>query len=98
MLDGNVEWLPLDVAASRFGYGHKESLRRRLRQLRKQGYVVDLGKPPSVYLSKSTDVIGKVVVFWPNSKTALLHSDAPEKLLDPRRGRRRKFDRSRTRK
>ena len=95
MLDGNVEWLPLDVAASRFGYGHKESLRRRLRQLRKQGYVLDLGKPPLDYLAKSTDAHGKVVIFWPNSKTALLRSDAPEELLDPRRGRRSKLDRSR---
>jgi hypothetical protein len=63
MLDGNVEWLPLDVAAARFGYGHKESLRRRLRQLRKKGKVVDLGKPPPKYPLGEVDNPGKVLIY-----------------------------------
>ena len=88
MLNGNVEWLPLDAAAARFGYGHKESLRRRLRQLRKQGKVVDLGKPPSGYVVEGADTMEKVVIFWPNSKTALIRSDASADLFNPRMGKR----------
>ena len=42
------EWLPLDVAAKHFGYAHKESLSRRLRQLRKRGLIRDIGRPPDV--------------------------------------------------
>ncbi len=45
----NNEWLPLDLAADHFGYAHKESLRRRLRQLRERGLVCDIGRPPAAY-------------------------------------------------
>ena len=42
MQSGIELWLPLDVAAKQFGYAHKESLSRRLRQLREQGFVRDM--------------------------------------------------------
>lgn len=50
MQSGIEHWLPLDVAAKQFGYAHKESLSRRLRQLREQGFVRDIGRPPTAYL------------------------------------------------
>ena len=83
-----TEWLPLDAAARQFGYSHRESLRRRLRQLRKLGHVIDIGTPPASYQRGDMAVGEKVVLMWPNSKTALLRSDAPSKLLNPKRGRR----------
>ncbi len=43
MQSGIEVWLPLDVAAKHFGYAHKESLSRRLRQLRQRGKVRDIG-------------------------------------------------------
>ena len=84
----NTEWLPLDVAARRFGYSHRESLRRRLRQLRELGYVIDIGTPPTSYRRSDKAESGEVVLMWPNPKTALLRSDAPPELLNPKRGRR----------
>jgi hypothetical protein len=83
------EWLPLDLAAERFGYNHAESLRRRLRQLRALGYVVDIGRPASDYPArKHSDQHDIVVIMWPNPKTALIRSDAPAHLLNPKPGKR----------
>ena len=87
MPDGKREWWPLDVAAEKFGY-HPESLRRRLRQLRQLGSVVDLGRPPDSYKVSQRASEGKIILQWPNPDTALLRSDAPPELLNPRRGKR----------
>ena len=83
----NNEWLPLDLAADRFGYAHKESLRRRLRQLREQGLVLDVGRPPAVYQEAVPKEEAPIMLMWPNPKTALLHRDAPSELLVAKRGR-----------
>ena len=73
----NNEWLPLDVAAEQFGYAHKESLRRRLRQLRERGLVRDFGRPPAAYQKVEQREEVPITLMWPNPKTALLHREAP---------------------
>ena len=83
----NQEWLPLDLAAEQFGYAHKESLRRRLRQLRERGLVQDIGRPPASYDTTKQKNDAPIVVMWPNPKTALLSSNAPGELLQSKRGR-----------
>jgi len=90
MMNNDIEWLPLDVAATHFGYSHPESLRQRIRQLRIQGEVVDQGNPPSTYTTTNRARSGSLVIFWPNPKTALICSDASTDLLNPRRGKRKK--------
>lgn len=85
-----AEWLPLDIAAKQFGYAHKESLSRRLRQLRREKLVIDTGRPPADYQRSAPDESAEVVLMWPNPKTALLRSDAPAELLAAKRGRPRK--------
>ena len=92
MNDQNQEWLPLDVAAERFGYAHQESLRRRLRQLRERGLVRDIGRPPANYATNEPPQDTAITIMWPNPKTALLRSDAPEDLLAAKRGRPRDND------
>ncbi len=91
MLPNKTEWLPLDTAAKRFGYAFRESFSRRLRQLRKLGYIVDIGRPPTSYPLGNSTNIEKIVIMWPNPKTALIRSDAPSELLDPKRGRRSQY-------
>ena len=81
------EWLPLDIAAEQFGYAHKESLSRRLRQLRKQGKVRDIGRPPAAYLDAEPEADAEITIMWPNPKTALLRNDATLLLLRSSRGR-----------
>lgn len=81
------KWLPLDIAAARFGYAHRESLTRRLRQLRRRGYVIDVGRPPVAYRESSPSVEANIVLMWPNPQTALLREDAPPALLQAQRGR-----------
>lgn len=81
------EWLPLDIAAERFGYAHKESLSRRLRQLRKRGKVRDIGRPTVAYRDTEQIADAEIVIMWPNPKTALLRNDAPPALLRSNRGR-----------
>jgi hypothetical protein len=83
----NTEWLPLDIAARQFGYAHKESLRRRLRQLREQGFVRDIGRPPAAYQKAKPKEAAPITLMWPNPKTALLNRDAPPELLAAKRGR-----------
>lgn len=87
MKSESKEWLPLDIAAEQFGYSHKESLSRRLRQLRNRNLVVDIGRPPSDYRNFKPDKSARIVIMWPNPKTALLRSDAPRELLNACRGR-----------
>ncbi len=82
------EWLPLDIASHQFGYTHKESLTRRIRQLRQEGKVKDLGRPPASYRTQTQPQKPYLVVMWPNPKTALLRSDASKKLLNSSRGKR----------
>ena len=82
-----AEWLPLDIAAKQFGYAHKESLSRRLRQLRREKLVIDTGRPPAGYRQSAPGESARIVLMWPNPKTALLRSDAPAELLNARRGR-----------
>ena len=81
------EWLPLDLAAAQFGYAHKESFRRRLRQLRERGLVRDIGRPPASYEAIQPKKDAPLNVMWPNPRTALLRSDAPVELLVAKRGR-----------
>lgn len=83
-----LEWLPLDVAIEQFGYAYKESLSRRLRQLRQRGYVIDIGRPPAAYPVSSSPQKGKINIMWPNPKTALIRSDTPLNLLHAKRIRR----------
>lgn len=86
----NLCWMSLDEGAIYFGYEHPESFRRRLRQLRKLGHVTDIGKPPSKYPTSDQVSKDKIVLLWPNPKTALIHCQSPTKLLDPKRGKRAK--------
>ncbi len=88
MSKNTLEWLPLDIATERFGYAHKKSLSRRLRQLRQRGFVADIGRPPSPYPVSNSPKKGKVNIMWPNPKTALIRNDAPRDLLNPKRGKR----------
>ena len=83
----NGEWLPLDVAAQQYGYAHKESLSRRLRQLRKRGKVRDIGRPPVAYRDNEQKEDAEITIMWPNPKTALLRNDAPSPFLQSSRGR-----------
>ena len=88
MIDKTFNWLPLAEAAKLLGYGHPDSLRNRLRELRRRGKVLDLGTPPPEYKVGENASSGKVVLYWPNHNTALLRSDAPRELLIPKRGKR----------
>lgn len=89
-----TQWLPLDAAAKHLGYSHPESLRRRLRQLRQRGLVIDLGQPPSGYpVRNNVQKTKAVVVMWANPKTALIRSDVSPELLNPKRGKRAKLQR-----
>ena len=81
------EWLPLDVAAKHFGYAHKESLSRRLRQLRKRGLIRDIGRPPDAYHDKEIKSDAAITIMWPNPKTALLYHKVSPTLLTAKRGR-----------
>lgn len=87
MTTRNGKWLPLDVAANHFGYAHKESLSRRLRQLRKRGLVRDIGRPPEAYQETENNVEASITIMWPNPKTALMDGAAPPALLTAKRGR-----------
>ena len=83
------EWLPLVIAAQKWGYS-LEGLRRRLRQLRQNGYVEDIGRPPEGYVSKDRSALEDTVrILWANPQTALISSHVPAGLLDPRKGRRK---------
>lgn len=84
----NLSWLPLDEAAIRFGYKDLGSLRRRLRYLREQGYVVDIGKVPPPYQAGDGETEDKIVLYWPNHNTSMIRSDAPRELLNPKLGKR----------
>ncbi len=64
------DWLTLEQAAEHFGYSHPENLRQRLRELRKRGKVVDIGSPPPEYKVGDAKTYEKIVIFWPNAKTA----------------------------
>ena len=81
------EWLPLDIAAKQFGYAHKESLSRRLRQLRERGMVRDIGRPPVAYRDTEPKVDAAITIMWPNPRTAMLRYDASLALLQSNRGR-----------
>ncbi len=83
-----LQWLPLDIATKQFRYAHKESFSRRLRQLRRQGFVADIGNPPKLYFNKKEIENASIVLFWPNPKTALLRQDASPELLKASRGKR----------
>ena len=87
MNNENQEWLPLDLAAEYFGYAHKESLRRRLRQLRERGLVRDIGRPPARYATEAQGQDAAITVMWPNPRTALIRSDVPGDILEAKRGR-----------
>lgn len=87
MSKDSFEWMSLYQAAAHFGYKHPESLRQRLRKLREKGDLVDIGSPPARYKAGKSD-FRKIVVFWINSRTPLIRSDAPQNLLIPLRGKR----------
>ena len=90
MQTGIEGWLTLDIAAKQFGFAHKESLSRRLRQLRERGMVRDIGRPPMPYRDTEQQEDAAITIVWPNPKTALLRNDAPQELLVASRGRPRK--------
>jgi len=90
MINDDIEWLSLDKAAAHLGYSHTESFRKRIRQLRNQGKVIDKGNPPSIYTIENGASSGSLTIFWPNPKTALIRSDASPNLLNSRRGKRKK--------
>ena len=81
------EWLPLDIAARQFGYAHKESFSRRLRQQRERGVVRDIGRPPAAYRDTEPKADAAITIMWLNPRTALLRNDAPPALLQSNRGR-----------
>ena len=89
MINNELNWLPLDEGAVHFGYKHPESFRRRLRQLRNLGHIVDIGKPPHHYPTMDQVSTDKILLMWPNPKTALIRSDASANLLNPKRGKRK---------
>ncbi|WP_420628627.1 hypothetical protein [Candidatus Leptofilum sp.] len=85
------QWMTIESAARYFGYKHLVSLRRRLRQLRKQGRLIDVGNPPQNYLSDDEfkeKGDNKVVVYWLNPRLSMISKDTPVHLLNPKRGRR----------
>jgi hypothetical protein len=86
----HCNWLTVRDAAKRFGYGNQESLRRRLRQLRKQGLIIDIGNPPRAYGIEGESPVSqdKICLFWVNSTTMLIHKESPNHLLNPKRGKR----------
>jgi hypothetical protein len=88
MADITHDWLTLEQASKHFGYSHPENLRQRLRDLRKRGQVIDIGKPPAKYEAAKREVPGKVIIYWPNARTALMRRDVPGGLLIPKRGKR----------
>ncbi len=88
MLKDNRTWLSINQVAQHFGYRHPESLRRRLRDLREQGYVADFGNPPSRYKVANHPAHKKIVIYWLNPRTMLLRSDVPKNLLNPKMGKR----------
>ncbi|MCL4266676.1 MAG: hypothetical protein KJ069_26020 [Anaerolineae bacterium] len=85
------QWLTLEAAAQQYGYTHKESLTRRLRQLRRRGFVADFGQPPTAYQTNKDTSQAVIVLMWPNPKVALLRRDAPSELLDAKQGKRPKI-------
>ncbi len=89
MTEISDKWLTIEEAAKRFGYSHPESLRQRLRQLRKSGQVVDTGKPPRKYQSTIVKSAHKITLYWLNSKIVLIRNDIPRTLFNPKRGKRR---------
>ncbi len=91
MIDESHIWLPIKEAARLFGYTHPESLRHRLRELRRRGKVLDIGTPPTEYQAGKGEAKDKIILYWPNPGTALIRSDAPNRLLNPRRGKRSRF-------
>ena len=78
-------WLTVEQAAKHYGYGNPESLRQRIRQLRDNGKVSDVGASPPGYR-----VVGNapINVLWANPKSMMIADDAPPDLLNPHRGRR----------
>ena len=87
-MEDTFKWLPVDQATVYFGYSNPESLRQRLRELRRRGKVLDLGAPPLPYKAAKKATEGKIIIYWPNPNTALIRSDAPRELLVPKRGKR----------
>ena len=86
------EWLSVRNAAQKFGYCNQESLRRRLRQLRKRGFIVDVGEPPSKYVkerNKHTNQ-SKIYLYWSSPTTMFIRADAPKHFLNSKRGKRSK--------
>lgn len=90
MIDQN--WLTIPEAQAQFGYSVNDTLTRRLRQLRGRGLVIDLGNPPKTYpvTEDDVDTTEKVVVYWINTRTALIRANAPPELLNAKKGKRPK--------
>lgn len=79
-------WVTLDDMAGLLGY-NVESLKQRLRVLRKRGLVVDTGNPPKRYRTDAQPEAGKVTLFWPNKQAMLISRDIPAELFGQRGGR-----------
>lgn len=85
-----ISWWSVRKAAEILGYTHHISLNNRIRQLRRQGCVVDWGNPPTQYPVGQQPTDGKIILNWLNSQLFLIRSDMPRMLLSPKRGKRRK--------
>ncbi len=85
----NHEWLSFEQAVVQFGYAHKNSLSARIRQLRKQEKVIDIGSPPKNYtVSEPDDTSGKIIIMWLNGRAPFIRVDTPGNLLNAKPGRR----------
>ena len=83
-------WMPLNQASIHYGYKNLESFRRRLRQLRRLGLVVDIGNPPPDYPNiNNPENDHKITVWWFNPKLAFVQTNLPLDLFDPKPGKRK---------
>lgn len=82
----NTNWLTIGEAAEQLGYNHIESLRYRLRTLRKRGLVADLGNPPKRYPAHTGDTTGMVILQWVNPVAFMVSGDLPANLFDNKQG------------
>lgn len=77
-------WYNIRRAAKVFGYKHPESLRQRIRQLREEGKVSDIGSPPHGYKIVPN---APVTVLWANPKSMMVSSESSDEVLSAQIGR-----------
>ncbi len=77
-------WLSVSQAAKAFGYKSAYTLRQRIRQLREQGFVSDLGDPPEGYRMVKD---APVQILWGNPKSMMVNDESSPELLNGQVGR-----------